>query len=138
MLLVPRKSNFDLLEDVFNNTFFKDTESRVMKTDIYENENDYTILIDLPGCKKEDIKIEISEGYLIINASLNKEEDNINSRYIRKERYFGECMRNFFVGEEIEVEDINANLNNGILKINIPKKHEVEEIIDKKYVEIAD
>lgn len=137
MLLVPRKNNYDLLEDVFNSTFFKETESKVMKTDIYEQENDYIIMIDLPGCKKEDIKIEISEGYLVICANINKEIDDTSSKYIRKERYFGQCSRNFFVGEEIEVEDIKASFNNGILKLIVPKKYEVEETI-KKYVEIED
>ena len=88
--MIPR-SNFDLFDDIFGDSFFK-KEDKMMKTDIRETDNGYIIDVDLPGYKKENIKIDVTDGYLTINAKMNQKntEDN-NGKYVRRERFFGEC-----------------------------------------------
>lgn len=139
MMLVPRK-NFDIFDDLFNDPFFTSHENKVMKTDIKEHDDRYEILVDLPGFNKEDIKMNIEDGYLVINAKTSNEEDNTdkNGKYVRKERYYGECSRSFYIGDNITEEDIKANYKNGTLNVEIPKKEEVEKIKDKKYIEIGE
>ena len=108
----------------------------VMKTDIKENEKDYELSIELPGYKKEDVNAELKDGYLIITATneQNDEEKNENG-YIRKERYFGSCSRTFYVGKDLKEEDIKARFEDGVLKLSIPKK-EAEKVPEKKRIMI--
>lgn len=138
MMLVPRK-DFDIFDDLFNDPFFNTHENKVMKTDIKEKKDKYELLIDLPGFNKEDIKMHIEDGYLVINAKTsNKEEKEEKGKYVRKERYYGECSRSFYVGDEITEEDVKANFKNGTLNIEIPKKEETKKLQDKKYIEIGE
>lgn len=139
MMLVPR-NNFDLFDDIFGDPFFRKNENKIMKTDIIERDNSYVIDIDLPGFNKENIKIDVTDGYLTINAKMsssNKENDK-KEKYVRRERYFGECSRSFYVGEDIESDDIKAYFKNGILSLEIPKIDEQKKLPDKKYIEISD
>lgn len=136
MMIVPKR-NFDLFEDVFKDPFFKG-ENKLMKTDIKENESSYIIDIEMPGFEKENIKIEVEDGYLNVLASINEDKDNNEGEYLRKERYYGECSRSFYVGDNVEVEDVKANYKNGILKLTVPKKEIKKEIPEKKYVQIDD
>lgn len=137
MMLVPR-SNFDLFDDIFNDSFFNRNDSKVMKTDIKERENSYIIDIDLPGFDKDNIKIDITDGYLTISAKLSEEKnDDKNEKYVRRERYFGECSRSFYVGENIDADSIKATFKKGILSLEIPKVEE-EKLPDKKYIEIEE
>ena len=100
MMMIPRKHDFDLFDDVFGDSFFNEGASRLMKTDIKEKKNEYIIDIDLPGYDKEGIKLEIQDGYLTVHASVNKEEnDEEKGRFVRKERYSGACSRSFYVGD---------------------------------------
>lgn len=110
----------------------------IMKTDVKENETGYELDIDLPGYKKEDVKAELKEGYLTISAKTETSDDKKDEagKYIRRERYVGSCSRSFFVGEEIEQENIKAKFENGILKISVPKKEVKPEIPEKKYITI--
>jgi len=140
MMLVPRKNSYDLLDDIFDEDFFnfKPTKNEVMKTDIREHKNSYELVTDLPGYEKENIKISVENGYLTISAKTNEEKENKenNGRILRKERYYGECQRSFYVGDEIKEDDIKASFNNGSLKICIPKKEIVHNEPKKKYIEI--
>ena len=141
MLMIPRRKNeFDLLEDMFKiDPFFSEEGSTIMKTDIKENKDNYLIDIDLPGYEKEDIKIHIEDGYLNIVAKTNSEnEEKEKGRFLRKERYFGECSRSFYIGEQVTEEDIKASFRNGTLELEIPKKEEKKVIPEKKYIEIGD
>lgn len=135
--MIPR-SNFDLFDDIFGDSFFK-KEDKMMKTDIRETDNGYIIDVDLPGYKKENIKIDVTDGYLTINAKMNQKntEDN-NGKYVRRERFFGECSRSFYVGEAVEDLDIKAKFQNGILSLEIPKIDERKNLPEKKYIEISD
>ena len=136
MMMLPRKNDFNLLDDIFGDLDY--VENKIMKTDIKEHKDNYSIMIDLPGYNKDDIKISIDDGYLTINDKMSKdEEEKEKGRFIRRERYFGECSRSFYVGDNVEVDDIKASFKNGALSLEIPKK-EQKEISEKKYVQIED
>ena len=138
MLLPRRRNEFDLFDEMFNDPFFTRGENKLMKTDIKEKGDKYLLEVDLPGYEKENIKIEIDDGYLTVHASMNKnvDESDKNSKYVHKERYVGECSRSFYVGEEINEEDIKASFKNGTLKIELPKKDQKKIEDSKKYIDI--
>ena len=138
MMMIPRRNHFDLFDEMFRDPFFEGSESKVMKTDIKEKKDKYLIDIDLPGYEKEDIKMEISDGYLTVHASVNKEvnDEKEKGKYVRKERYVGECSRSFYVGEDVKEEEIKAKFKNGTLTIEIPKKDDKKELPEKKYIPI--
>jgi len=104
--------------DLFDRNYYKEKE--YMKTDIYEKENKYIIEIDLPGIKKENIKINYENGYLTIKVTKNVLTANPNT-YIRRERFYGEITRSFYIGIKKET-DITASYQEGILKIKFPKE----------------
>ena len=139
MMMIPRRHNeFDLFRDFFGeDDFFSRRESAIMKTDIKEKKDKYIIEMDLPGYEKENINLELKNGYLEVNANTLKEENNEeNERYVHKERFFGHCSRNFYVGEVVKEEDIQAEFKNGILMITIPKKDEKKELPEARRIEI--
>ena len=140
MIMIPsRKNEFDLLEEMFRDPFFTGGETKLMRTDIKEKKDKYLVDIDLPGYEKEDIKIEIEDGYLTIHATTDSQkEEKEDGKFVRKERYVGECSRSFYVGEDIKEEDIKASFKNGTLKLEIPKKEEKKELPEKKYIPIDD
>ncbi len=140
MMMIPRKNNFDLWEDLFDDPFFNTTslyESKVMRTDIKEHDKSYDIIIDLPGYEKENIKVDIEDGYLNVSATMNKNNDEKEKgKFVRRERFFGECSRSFYVGDELQVEDVKASFKNGILRLEVPKKEERKALPEKKYINI--
>lgn len=103
-----------------------------MKCDIYEENNNYYIEMDVPGFTKEDIFIEVDDDYLIVTASKNAVESDDNKKYIRRERVYGKYERRIYLGK-LDQDKIIAEFNNGILKITVPKK---EEINNKKVIDI--
>lgn len=117
-------------DDEWNRRFFSEPMARasVMKTDVKENDKDYELSIELPGFSKDDVKAELSDGFLTVTAS--KKEDNDkkddNGKYIRRERYQGTCSRSFYVGKEMTQDDVHAKFEDGVLKITVPKKDEKE------------
>ena len=136
--MFPKLTKFDVLDDVFNDSFFTKRESNIMKTDIIEKENNYVLKVDLPGYKKKDIKLELNDEYLTISASTSKESDDSNEKenYVHKERFYGKCSRSFYVGN-ITDEDISASFKDGILSVTFPKEN-VKNEETKKYIEISD
>ena len=136
MMLVPRK-HFDLFDDFFDDGFFNKQEKSLMKTDIRETNDKYIIDIDLPGFSKENINLSLNKGYLEISAKVDKENNsNEEEKYVRRERFYGECSRSFYVGEDITEEDINAEFKDGILKIEVPKYDEENKSEETKQIEI--
>lgn len=143
MKLVPRRNienlfNDSFFDELFENEFFKPVNyQKMMKTDIQEQGDNYIIDMDLPGFKKEDIKISLENGYLIVNASKNEsnEENNAEKNYIHRERYTGQCSRSFYVGDTVKEEDIKAAYNNGILQLIVPKLN-ITQNEPKKYISI--
>ena len=109
----------------------------IMKTDVKETDNSYELDIDLPGFKKEDINVQLDNGYLTIAASksLEKEDEHEKSHYIRQERYSGSMSRSFYVGNDVKQEEIHAKYEDGILKLAVPKKA-VKAIESNKYIQI--
>lgn len=95
----------------------------VMKTDVRETDNGYELDIDLPGFKKDEVKLDLKDGYLTISAAkgLDRDEKDKQGRYIRQERYAGQCIRSFYVGDSIQPADVHAKFEDGILKLTLPK-----------------
>lgn len=138
MMLIPRgKNSFDLFDNFFrDDDFFTKRQSSLMKTDIKEKANSYVIEMDLPGFDKENINLSLNNGYLEIAAKTVEENDDDDEKYVHQERYYGECSRSFYVGDQITEEDIAAEFKNGILKITVPKKEEQEKLPETKKIEI--
>ena len=127
----------NFMDDFFGvpeRTYTQSAQNALMKTDVVENKDGFDVSIDLPGFKKEDVKGEVKDGYLIITASTKQNKDG---KYIRKERYSGTCQRSFYVGEDITQEDIKAKFEDGVLKLEIPKKEAKPEVKEAKYISIA-
>ena len=139
MMLMPRRY-FDLFDDFFRDDFFNGKEKNsLMKTDIREGENSFIVDVDLPGYNKEDIKIDVTNGYLTINAKTSNEvNDKEKGKYVRRERFIGECSRSFYVGDDVKQDEIKASFKNGILSLEVPKVNEEEKEAEKKYIEISD
>lgn len=122
-----------LFDDVFNDFFnsslmLSPKTNRLMSTDVKEKEGAYELDIDMPGYSKEDVKAELKDGYLTISASKSSNNDEAEEgKYLRRERYYGNLSRSFYVGEDLKNEDIKAKFENGILKLMVPKKEPVVE-----------
>lgn len=109
-----------------------------MKTDIREVGDKYEILMDLPGFKKEDLQIELKDGYMTVAAEKHvetEEKPEGEHKYVRKERYSGSFRRSFYVGKEMEETDITATFEDGVLKLDLPKEKEKKEP-EKRYISI--
>lgn len=106
--------------------------AQMMKTDVREVGDNYEVDVDLPGFKKDEIDIRLDKGTLTIAAAkgLDKEEDDKNGKFLRRERYTGAMSRSFYIGEGFTVKDIKAKYENGILSLKVPKKAQpqVEEV----------
>lgn len=128
--MLPSRIFFDnFLDEIEPKKFDK-----MMKCDIYEENDIYHIVADIPGCKKEDINIEYEKGYLKISA-MHKEEEHDNKKYMRRERMsMSKCERSFYLGEELNEDEIKAEFKDGILKISVPKNDKEE--VTKKIINI--
>ena len=130
MYLTTRKNNNNFFDDFFKAPFWSNSEpgnnTRIMRTDVQETDEKYIINIDLPGFNKENIQIDLNEGYLTISASKSttEEEQHENGKYIRKERFEGSCKRTFYIGDYANEDNITAAFANGVLKLEIPKEPE--------------
>ena len=150
-MLMPSIFNDNLFDDFFDFPFYDDKADRkiqrklyghhagnLMKTDIKEKKDGYELEIDLPGFKKEDVKIQLKNGYLNIQATREekKDEKDEKGKYVRRERYTGTCNRSFYVGPNIKHEDIHAKYENGILHVTFPKEETKKEVEEKKFIAI--
>ena len=129
--IIPRRhrSMFDdFLSDPFD-AFFGNMPApqatpNLMRADIKETEGAFEIIIDLPGFDKENVTAELKDGVLKVSAKTTSEDEEKTGTYLRRERFTGQCSRQFYVGEDIEEADIKAKFDNGTLQIAIPKKVE--------------
>ena len=144
-MLAPSIFRDNFVEDFFNDMVFepftygqKGKKAIGMNADVQEFEDGYQVDLELPGFKKEDIQAELKDGYLTITASHTESNDEKNKKgeFIRRERYTGECSRSFYVGENVTQEDINASFENGILKLDIPKKEATPKVEERKLISI--
>lgn len=154
MLLARNNNVFDTFfgDPWFNDPWFDDrdiqkaekklyghNDKKLMLTDIKESDKGYELEMDLPGFKKEEIKASLENGYLIISAEKGLEQDEKDKegkKYIRRERYTGSCQRAFYVGDEIEQDDIKASFKHGILRLDIPKKQPKPQVEENKFISI--
>ena len=144
-MLMPSIFGENLFNDDWMNFGFPEVEkalygkhaSHEMKTDVRETDSGYEVDIDLPGFKKDEINIQLDNGYLSISAAkgLDNDEQDKEGKYIRKERYAGSMSRSFYVGNAITQDDIKAKYESGILRLSVPKKA-AEEIESAKRIAI--
>ena len=144
-MLMPSIFGENLFNDDWMNFGFPEVDkalygkhaAHMMSTDLKETENGYEMSIDLPGFKKDEINIQLDNGYLSISAAkgLDKDEQDKEGKYIRKERYAGSMSRSFYVGNAITQDDIKAKYESGILRLSVPKKA-AEEIEGAKRIAI--
>ena len=134
-MLMPTRRNRGLLSDFmfdpfdafFNTPMPSASTPTLMRTDIKETESGFEMTIDLPGFKKDEIDVDLKDGYLTISASkgLDKDQKDKEGKYIRQERYAGAMSRSFYVGD-VQPEQISAKYEDGILKISLPKQEKKE------------
>ena len=147
-MLVPSIFGENLLDDWFDFPDFRDVDkaerklyghhgSRLMKTDVHDHDDHYELDIDLPGFKKEEITIELNNGYLTVSAAkgLDEEEKSDKGRLIRQERYTGSMQRSFYVGDGMTEEDVKAKFEHGVLRLSVPKQ-EQRKLPEKKVIMI--
>ena len=145
-MLMPSILSNDFMDDFFTvprvtgfgGSRFDRDFSRMMTTDVKETDNGYQLDMNLPGFAKEDIKAELKDGYLTINAQSNSSNDekDDDGNFIRRERYTGSCSRSFYVGDAVTQDDIHAAFKDGVLSLNIPKKEAILEKEETKYIAI--
>ena len=144
-MLMPSIFGENLFNDDWMNFGFPEVDKALygkhaaheMKTDVRETDSGYEVDIDLPGFKKDEIDVQLDNGYLSISAAkgLDKEEKDKEGKYIRKERYAGSMSRSFYVGDSITEDDIKAKYESGILRLSIPKK-EAKQVETTKRIAI--
>jgi len=140
-----------LFPSVFRNNFFDDfndlmdfptvtrkSTGALMKSDVKDMGDHFELDMDLPGFKKEDVKLQLKDGVLKVSATTKtvNEEKDANGKYIRRERFQGTCERSFYVGENLTEEDIKARFTDGVLSVNVPKKEAKPQIEENKYIAI--
>lgn len=147
MMMMPSIFGGNLFNDDWMDFSFPDIDKELygkhaknlMKTDVKEKDGNYEVAIDLPGFKKDEIKLELDNGYLTISAAkgLDKDEtDKETGKYIRRERYAGNLSRSFYIGD-VKQEDVKAAFKNGILSISVPKEDKKAKE-EKKYITIGE
>ena len=137
--MLPTVFGENLFDDFFDDAFLAPVfhtrnplygkhAAHVMKTDIREKDGSYELDVDLPGFKKDEVQLNLENGYLTISAekSLNRDEkeegkEKDEGRYLRRERYSGQCSRSFYVGDALQPSDLSATFEDGILRISMPK-----------------
>ena len=146
-MLMPSIFGENLFDEFFNGwdrefrnmdrQLYGKNAAREMKTDVHEHEDHFEVDIDLPGFKKEDVILELQNGYLTVTATkgLDKDETTKKGRLIRQERYAGTMQRSFYVGDALTEKDITARFENGVLSLNVPKQ-EARKLPEKKVIMI--
>lgn len=136
MLSLYRK-NRNFFDDFFNDfrMVTPNTANSLMKTDITETENSYKLAVELPGYDKDDVKVSIEDGYLLIEAEtrIENDEKDTDDKFLKRERYYGSMKRSYYVGD-VEIDDVKGSFDKGILNLEVPK--EVKKVPEKKYLEL--
>ena len=144
--MLPSIFGENLFDDFFDDDFFRmpawtgrdplygKRGKNLMKTDVRETDTSYELDVDLPGFKKDEIQLQLENGYLTVNAAkgLDKDEQDKKGRYVRRERYAGSMSRSFYVGDHVTEKDIHPKYENGILRFSVPKE-EKKPIEEKKH-----
>ena len=129
----------DLMDDMFPAPARKTYRQlpSIMRTDIKETDDSYVLDVELPGFKKEDVKLQLKDGYLNISAATQstEEEKDDNGKFLRRERYTGAMQRSFYVGEDLTEEDVKAKFEKGVLTLTLPKE-QPKKIEEPKFIAI--
>lgn len=124
-------SNLTRFNSLFDDSFFSDffrplartAGERMPAIDVHENEGNYLVKVDLPGVKKEDIKVSLDNGVLSIRAQTQSEEtEEKEGKLIRQERHYGEFLRQLSVGSDVDATAVKAQFDNGVLSLSLPKQ----------------
>lgn len=147
-MLVPSIFNDNLFDNWFDDDFWPvsrdarkfdeklgGVNANFMRTDVKEGDNSYEVAVELPGFSKDNVSVELKDGYLTITAKKdeNNDQKDDNGRFIRRERYSGNVSRSFYVGEDLKEDDVHASFKDGVLRLSVPKKDQ-QQIEDKKHV----
>ena len=149
MAMFPALMNDTMFSDLFDDPFFEgwrntdNTMSAVMPanmmtTDVRETDKGYDVDIDMPGFEKDDISLDLQNGYLTVSAHRNSshEDKDDNGRWLRRERYAGSCSRSFYVGEDVKDSDIHASYKDGTLCLEMPKPEAQQQVETKHQIAI--
>ena len=151
MAMFPALMNDTMFSDLFDDPFFEgwrnmdraaacdpNMSAGMMSTDVRETDKGYMVDIDMPGFKKDDISLDLQNGYLTVSAHRNSSPDDKddNGRWLRRERYAGSCSRSFYVGEDVKESDIHASYRNGTLCIQVPKMQAQPQVESKHQIAI--
>lgn len=141
-MMMPSVFGRNLFDDFFGDFAFPEIDSsfygkqsnNLMRTDVKETDSGYEVDMDLPGFQKEDIRMELNNGYLTVSAAKqqNNDQKDEKGRYVRRERYSGSVSRSFYVGENVTEEDIHPRYENGILSFCLPRE-EAKAVEEKKH-----
>lgn len=151
MAMFPALMNDTMFSDLFDDPFFEgwrnmdraaacdpNMSAGMMSTDVRETDKGYMVDIDMPGFKKDDISLDLQNGYLTVSAHRNSshEDKDDNGRWLRRERYAGSCSRSFYVGEDVKDSDIHASYKDGILCLEMPKPEAQQQVETKHQIAI--
>lgn len=109
---------FDAFDDFFRPAFFDEVND--LKTNIRVKDGNYELSVEVPGYKKDEIKVSLENGYLTVSCSRREKEENDGARWLRKE-INESCSRSYYVGDDVKRESIKAKYENGILNLTVPK-----------------
>ena len=134
----PYMKEFDNMDRELERKLYGRKASRMMKTDIREKDDNYEVSIDLPGFKKEEITVELDKGYLTISASkgVDRNDNDKKGKLIRQERYVGSMTRSFYIGDNVQKEDVEATYRHGVLTLTVPKKAMEKTLPEKNLIAI--
>jgi HSP20 family protein len=125
---ITRYDPFNDMEDLVKGLWLKPLrlegqQQLDIKMDVSENDNAYVVHADIPGVKKEDIKVSIAGNQVSIRAEVKKEkEEKKGERVLRSERYYGEVYRSFTLSQDVDQSDATARYKDGVLELTLPKK----------------
>lgn len=151
MAMFPALMNDTMFSNLFDDPFFEgwrnmdraaacdpNMSAGMMSTDVRETDKGYTVDIDMPGFKKDDISLDLQNGYLTVSAHRNSshEDKDDNGRWLRRERYAGSCSRSFYVGEDVKDSDIHASYKDGTLCLEMPKPKAQQQVETKHQIAI--
>lgn len=151
MAMFPALMNDTMFSDLFDDPFFEgwrnmdraaacdpNMSAGMMSTDVRETDKGYMVDIDMPGFKKDDISLDLQNGYLTVSAHRNSshEDKDDNGRWLRRERHAGSCSRSFYVGEDVKDSDIHASYKDGTLCLETPKPEAQQQVETKHQIAI--
>ena len=151
MAMFPALMNDTMFSNLFDDPFFEgwrnmdraaacdpNMSAGMMSTDVRETDKGYMVDIDMPGFKKDDISLDLQNGYLTVSAHRNSshEDKDDNGRWLRRERYAGSCSRSFYVGEDVKDSDIHAIYKDGTLCLEMPKPEAQQQVETKHQIAI--